>query len=86
MNGDAPTLAWYGFAQGYQEPHLVWPEDQPWCLACAVDEDIEFTVGRAVDTSHVLARALPAAVRRVHYGEPARLHRDPASRQHPLIG
>ena len=39
----------------------MWPEDQAWCLACEVDEDIEFTVGHAVDTSQVLARALPGA-------------------------
>ena len=26
------------------EPHLVWPEDQAWCLACEVDEEVEFTV------------------------------------------
>ena len=76
---DAPALAWYGSAQGlYQEPHLVWPEDQAWCLACEVDEEIEFTVGCSVDASQALARTLPGAVRRVHYGEPAPLYRDPA--------
>ena len=75
---DAPALAWYGSAQGYQEPHLVWPEDQAWCLACEVDEEIEFTVGCSVESSQALARALPGAVRRVHYGEPAPLYRDPA--------
>ena len=26
---DAPALAWYGSAQGYQEPHLVWPRIRP---------------------------------------------------------
>ncbi len=75
---DAPALAWYGSAQGYQEPHLVWPEDQAWCLACEVDEEIEFTVGCSLDASQALARTLPGAVRRVHYGEPAPLYRDPA--------
>jgi hypothetical protein len=76
---DAPALAWYGSAQGrYQEPHLVWPEDQTWCLACEVDEEIEFTVGCSVDASQALAGALPGAVRRVHYGDPAPLYRDPA--------
>jgi hypothetical protein len=41
---DAPALAWHGSAAGVaQEPHLVWPEDQAWCLACEVDEEIEFT-------------------------------------------
>jgi hypothetical protein len=74
---DAPHLAWYGFARGYQEPHLVWPEDQAWCLACEVDEEIEFTVGCSVDASQALARALPGAVRRVHYGDPAPLYRNP---------
>ena len=75
---DAPALAWYGSAQGYQEPHLVWPEDQAWCLACEVDEEIEFTVGCSLDASQALTRTLPGAVRRVHYGEPAPLYRDPA--------
>lgn len=74
---DAPALAWYGSAQGrYQEPNLVWPEDQAWCLACEVDEEIEFTVGCSVDASRALARTLPGAVRRVHYGEPAPLYCD----------
>ena len=75
---DAPALAWYGIAHGYQEPHLVWPEDQAWCLACEVDEEIEFTVGCSVEASEALARALPGAVRRVRYGQPAQLYRDPA--------
>ena len=76
---DAPALAWYGSAQDrYQEPHLVWPEDQAWCLACEVDEEIEFTVGCSDDAAQALARALPGAVRRVHYGESAPLYRDPA--------
>lgn len=74
---DAPALAWYGSARGhYQEPHLVWPEDQAWCLACEVDEEVEFTVGCSVDAAQALATALPGAVRRVHYGESAQLWRD----------
>jgi hypothetical protein len=74
---DAPALAWYGSAAGIgQEPHLAWPEDQAWCLACEVDEEIEFTVGCSGEASQVLARALPGAVRRVRYGEPAPLYRD----------
>jgi hypothetical protein len=74
---DAPALAWYGSAQGcHQEPHLVWPEDQSWCLACEVDEEIAFTVGCSDDASQALARALPGAVRRVHYGDPVPLYRD----------
>jgi len=73
---DAPALAWYGSARGYQEPNLVWPEDQVWCLACEVDEEVEFTVGCSVDAFQALARALPGAVRRVGYGDPAPLYRD----------
>jgi hypothetical protein len=76
---DAPALAWYGSAAGVaQEPHLVWPEDQAWCLACEVDEEIEFTVGCSGEAAQALARALPGAVRRVRYGEPAPMYRDPA--------
>lgn len=76
---DAPALAWYGSAQGvYQEPQLVWPQDQEWCLACEVDEEIEFTVGCSDDAARALARALPGAVRRVQYGESAPLYRNPA--------
>jgi len=76
---DAPALAWSGSAEGVaQEPHLVWPEDQAWCLACEVDEEIEFTVGCSEEASQGLARALPGTVRRVGYGEPAPMYRDPA--------
>jgi hypothetical protein len=76
---DAPALAWYGSAAGVtQEPHLVWPEDQAWCLACEVDEEIEFTVGCSGEASRALAGALPGAVRRVRYGEPAPMYRDSA--------
>jgi hypothetical protein len=76
---DVPALAWYGSAAGVaQEPHLVWPQDQAWCLACEVDEEIEFTVGCSGEPSQALARALPGAVRRVRYGEPAPMYRDPA--------
>lgn len=76
---DAPALAWYGSAERvFQDPHLVWPEDQAWCLACEVDEEIEFTVGCSEEASQALASALPGAVRRVRYGEPAPLYRDPA--------
>jgi len=76
---DAPALAWHGSAAGsYQDPHLVWPEDQAWCLACEVDEEIEFTVGCSVKASQALAGALPGAVRRVRYGERAPLYRDQA--------
>ncbi len=77
---DAAVLAWYGSATGVvaQEPHLVWPEDHAWCLACEVEEEIEFTVGCSGDASQALAGVLPGAVRQVRYGEPAPLYRDPA--------
>lgn len=73
---DAPALAWHGSADGvYQEPHLVWPEDEAWCVACEVDEDIEFTVGCSVDAAQSLSTALPGAVRQVRYGDPAPMYR-----------
>ncbi len=76
---DAAALAWSGAAEGIlQEPHLVWPEDRAWCLACEVDEEIEFSVGCSLDAFEALATALPGAVRRVQYGEPAPLYRDPS--------
>ena len=78
---DAPALAWFGSAQGtYQEPHLVWPEDRMWCLACEVDEEIEFTVGCSDDAARALDSALPGAVRRVQYGESTPLYREPRQR------
>jgi hypothetical protein len=73
---DAPALAWYESAAGVAAgPHLVWPEDQAWCLACEADEEIEFTVGCSREASQALAQALPGTVRQVRYGEPAPLYR-----------
>jgi hypothetical protein len=73
---DAPAVAWYGSSSGhYQEPHLVWPEDRAWCLACEVDEEIEFSVGCSDGAARALTRALPGAVRRVRYGAAAPLCR-----------
>lgn len=71
---DTPSLAWYGYPGQGAEPHLVWPRDQAWCLACEVDEEIEFTVGCSGAASQALAESLPGAVRRVYYGEPAPLY------------
>ena len=73
---DAPGLAW-GYAETYQEPHLVWPEDRTWCVAFEVDEEIEFTVGCSGEAAHALTEAMPDAVRLVAYGDPAPLYRDP---------
>ena len=78
---DTPSLAWSlptipgsGFA-----PHLAWPEDRAWCLACEVDEEIEFTVGCSAAAAEALAVALPGSTRRSSYGEAAPLYRSPGS-------
>lgn len=82
MLRDAPGLAWHGPPEGYgQEPHLVWPEDRAWCLACEVDEEIEFTVGCSREASKALASRLPGSVRQVHYGDPAPMYRDEQQRE-----
>jgi hypothetical protein len=77
---DAAALAWHGDAgdagDAGPEPHLVWPADQAWCLACEVDEEIEFTVGCSDAAASGLAAALPGSVRRVEYGANVRTYRD----------
>jgi hypothetical protein len=73
---DAPALAWRGASAGIlQEPHLVWPADHAWCLACEVDEEIEFTVGCSSAAATALTSAVPG-VRAVGYGVEAPLYRD----------
>ena len=75
---DAPALAWYGSSTGVTaEPHLVWPEDRAWCLACEVDEELEFTVGCSIDAFRALSLGLPGAVRRAQYGDPVPMYRHP---------
>jgi hypothetical protein len=74
---DAPALAWGSDAgRVAQEPHLAWPADHAWCLACEVDEELEFSVGCSKEAAASLERALPGVVRRVAYGEQAPLYRD----------
>lgn len=74
---DAPAMGWYGSAGAVaQEPHLVWPEDHAWCMACEVDEEIEFSVGCSSEASMGLASALPGSVRQVRYGDQVPLYRD----------
>ncbi len=73
---DAPTVMWFGSSDRRQEPHLTWPEDRSWCLACEVDEEIEFTVGCSEVAAQALTAAMPGVVRRVGYGEKAPLYRD----------
>lgn len=75
---DAPAVGW-GFSAGGDsevEPHLVWPEDQAWCLACDVDEEIEFTVGCSREASEALRRVFPGAACAVDYGAELSLYRD----------
>jgi hypothetical protein len=68
---DSPALAWHGSAGSDVGPHLVWPEDHAWCLACDVDEEIEFN-----DAAEALSNALPGATRRVTYAEAVPTYRD----------
>jgi len=72
---DAPALAW-DEPGILVPPHLVWPEDEAWCLACEVDEDIEFTVGCSLIVANVLANAFPGRTRQVKYGAELPLYRD----------
>ena len=74
---DGPSVAWHGIAGDAVPPHLAWPEDHAWCLACEVDEEIEFTVGCSARAAEALRRRLPGRVREVRYGEPSPLYREP---------
>lgn len=38
---EAPAPAWHLPGPDGTPPHLLWPADQVWCLACEVDEEIE---------------------------------------------
>lgn len=58
------------------EPDLVWPADHAWCLACEVDEEIEFSIGCSNTAAAALEEALPGRVRRVTYGQDAPWERD----------
>jgi hypothetical protein len=68
-------FGWYGLPGELAEPHLVWPADHAWCLACEVAEEIEFTIGCAAGAAHALAEKLPVGARRVTYGQAAPLYR-----------
>lgn len=72
----APSLAWEGVELDWTPPHLAWPEDRSWCLACEVDEEIEFTVGCGESAARELERSLGGLVRRVTYGQDLPLYRD----------
>lgn len=64
---DAPTTAWWGAPQPGPAPHLSWPRDRAWCLACDVDEEVEFTVGCSRAAAADVLATLPQA-RTVAYG------------------
>ena len=66
---DAPGSAWQGQGRVLQEPHLVWPEDRSWLVACEVYEEIEFTVGCAEAAADALIGAFGLGARSVTYGE-----------------
>ncbi|MEI2714347.1 MAG: hypothetical protein V9G04_13905 [Nocardioides sp.] len=73
---DAAELAWHGTADGSMPPHLAWPEDKAWSMACEVDEEVEFSVGCSAAAAKALAEAMPDQVRQVAYGENAAMYRD----------
>lgn len=75
---DAPRVAWGEHPDMLVPPHLVWPQDRAWCLACEVDEEIEFTVGCSFSAYAALLRAFPGDIRRARYGEDTPLYDDEA--------
>lgn len=73
---DAPSLAWFGEPSTYQEPHFVWPKDRARCVACEVDEEIQFTVGCSRAAARTVIGAFAELVREVEYGAPTPLADD----------
>lgn len=74
---NAPAVAWTDSMGAIgPAPHLAWPQDRAWCMACEVDEEIEFTVGCSHAAADAIATALPGHVRRVSYGADVPLYRD----------
>lgn len=65
---DAPALAWEHRGRVLQEPHLVWPDDRSWVLACEVDEEVEFTVGCDAVAASALLDAFGSGARVVEHG------------------
>lgn len=72
----APAAAWRESGGSFVPPHLAWPADRAWCLACEVDEDIAFSVGCTAAAARALADALRGRVRRVSYGASEPLYAD----------
>ena len=66
---DAPALAWDHRGRVLQEPHLVWPDDRSWVLACEVDEEVEFTVACDSAAASALLDAFGSGARTVEYGD-----------------
>lgn len=74
---NAPAAAWNdSMGTTGPAPHLAWPQDRAWCVACEVDEEIEFSVGCSNAAAEAIAAALPGHVRRVSYGAESPLYRD----------
>lgn len=65
---DAPAVAWEHRGRVLQEPHLVWPDDRSWLVACEVDEEVEFTVGCSAAAASALLDAFGSSARVVEYG------------------
>lgn len=75
---DAPRVAWGEHPDMLVPSHVVWPQDRAWCLACEVDEEIEFTVGCSFSAYAALLCAFPGDIRRARYGEDTPLYDDEA--------
>ncbi len=73
---DAPSQAWFGDAGHRAEPHLVWPADRAWLVACDVDEEIEFTLACSELTAARLRDRCGPRAREVGYGAPVPMYRD----------
>lgn len=69
----APSLAWFGDTGHWAEPHLLWPADRAWLVACDVDEEIGFTVGCSRERA---TRLQQHGAREVAYGSPVPMYRD----------
>lgn len=74
---DAPAIGWGEDPDRHGvSAHLVWPADESWCLACEVDEEIEFTVGCSEAVATSLDEAFPGRTRRADYGARLPLYAD----------
>ena len=78
----APEAAWgESTRSGWPIPHLSWPSDRSWCVACDVDEELAFTVACSEEAYAALAAALPGQVRRATWGDPEPMYADSGAAQ-----